>query len=126
MPNQTPGSGVGDQKTESEGPSKDIFRIYDEFVAAQTVAGECEVHEPGLEEQHRKNFLSVSRAVRRELTGKHGKPESTLDEFLRGHDAVVRTRTLEMLRSHPCDSADARVVIERYRAQSQWKVPAGR
>mgnify|MGYP003583475319 CR=1 FL=1 len=104
---------------------KDIFRIYDEMVAAKAVARECGVSTAELDEKHDRNFRSVTHAVREELTKRHGKPEADLDAFLGGHDEMTRSRTLGMLASHPCDSPDAKVVIERYRRQSLWQMPAG-
>ena len=124
-PSPTSSSVAGVQQLASDTPKKDIFRIYDEFIAAEAVAKECGISSPELEEQHKKNFLAVTHAVRSDLTSKHGKPESSLDKFLHGHDEMIRTRTLEMLKSHPCNSTDAKVVIERYKLQSQWQVPAG-
>jgi hypothetical protein len=113
---------AGAQQLASETSKKDVFRIYDEFIAAEAVAKACGATTRELEDQHNKNFLVVTHAVRNDLTNKHGKPESSLNEFLRGHDEIIRTRTLEMLKTHPCDSTDAKVVIHRYKLQSQWKI----
>ena len=110
---------------ESDASTKDIFRIYDEFIAADTVAKECGVSTPEMDNEHKRNFLVVDRAVRHELSSKYGKPESSVGEFLHGHDEVIRNRTLEMLKSQPCSSKDAQVVVARFRLQSRWKAPAG-
>ena len=112
----------GAQQLAGDTPKKDVFRIYDEFVAAEAVAKACGATTRELEDQHNKNFLVVTHAVRNDLTNKHGKAETSLNEFLRGHDEMIRTRTLEMLKTHPCDSTDAKVVIHRYKLQSQWKI----
>lgn len=123
-PDRTPTSDstVGGQQVAGDTPSKDIFRIYDEFIAADAVAKKCGVSSVELEEQHKQNFMVIAQAVRNDLVSKHGRPEAALDEFLRGHDELIRNRTLQIMDSHPCDSADAKVVIERYRAQSRWKI----
>ena len=124
-PGSAPVSIASERQPASDTPKKDIFRIYDEFIAAAAIAKECGISSPELEEQHKKNFLAVTHAVRNALKNNHGKPESSLDEFLHGHDEMIRTRTLQMLKSHPCNSTDAKVVIERYKLQAQWQVPAG-
>ena len=110
------------QQLAGDTSKKDIFRIYDEFIAAEAIAKACGAATPQLAEQHKKNFLIVTHAARKDLKEKYGKPESSLDEFLRGHDEMIRSRTLEMLKSHPCTSTDAKVVIHRYKLQSQWKI----
>ena len=112
----------GGQRLAGDTPKKDIFRIYDEFIAAETVAKACGANTPQLADQHRKNLDVVTHAVRSDLRTKYDKPENSLNEFLRGHDEMIRTRTLEMIKSHPCDSTDAKVVIHRYKLQSQWKI----
>jgi CDP-diacylglycerol pyrophosphatase len=122
VPGPTSSPVAGGQQPADDTSKKDIFRIYDEFIAAETIAKSCGASTPQLEEQHKKNFLIVTHAARKDLKEKYGKPESSLNDFLRGHDEMIRSRTLEMLKSHPCTSTDAKVVIHRYKLQSQWKI----
>lgn len=121
---QTSDSIVGEPQMAGDTSSKDVFRIYDEFVAADAVAKKCGISSAELDEHHRQNFVVVTRAVRSDLMSRHGRAEATLDEFLRGRDELIRDRTLAMLEFHPCDSADAKAIIDRYKAQSRWKIQA--
>ncbi|MBD9469791.1 hypothetical protein IB230_12115 [Pseudoxanthomonas sp. PXM01] len=104
---------------------KNLFRIYDEFVASKAVAAACGVSTPELSEAHDANFRKVAHAVRIELVQKHGAPASDLEAFFIGHDEIIRTRTLDVLKSHPCSTPAANAVIERYRRQSEWQLPTG-
>ena len=103
---------------------KDIYRIYDEFISAKAVATACNAATAEINGNHDSKFLIVSHAVQSELK-KRGRSDSFIKDFLRGHNKLIRYRTIAMLKSHPCDSKDAKIIIQRYKAQANWKPPVG-